>query len=102
MSHIRKWVLLTTISSTLLPIVGEVCTTSFIELQNTRWERKAGIVSDTRSTAHSHNVFHLSWLRMDENTVRTWKDAWCLGYLQLVKNCGLAGIVQAHNNDFVL
>lgn len=24
------------------------------------------------------------------------------GYLQLVKNCGLAGIVQAHNNDFVL
>lgn len=24
------------------------------------------------------------------------------GYLQLVKNCGLASIVQAHNNNFVL
>lgn len=29
----RKRVLFTTISSTLLPIVGEVCTTSFMELQ---------------------------------------------------------------------
>ena len=32
MSHIRKRVLLINISSTLLPIVGDVCTTSFIEL----------------------------------------------------------------------
>lgn len=40
-SHIRKWVFFTTISSTLLPMVGDVWTTSFIKLLKDRHHKNS-------------------------------------------------------------